>query len=131
MSTFGEMYQTADWKTEKHIPVIECSDNVKKGEMFPVKVAVGKEVAHPNTTAHHISWISVYFKAEGDKFPCEIGRFEFNAHGEAVDGPDKSTIYTNHEVTLSMKTEKPGILYATSLCNIHGLWQSSMDIIVQ
>jgi len=131
MSTIGEQYQTADWKAEKHVPVIECAATVKKGENFPIKVAVGKEIAHPNTTAHHINWISVYFKPEGDKFTYQVGHFEFTAHGESAEGADKSTVYTNHEVSLSMKTEKPGTLFATSLCNIHGLWQSSMEIKVQ
>ena len=60
MKTFGELFQSADWKKEKHVPVIECPDQVKVGEIFPVKVTVGKEVAHPNTTEHHIRWITVY-----------------------------------------------------------------------
>ena len=130
MKQLGELWQTADWKTEKHVPVIECPDQVKSGEAFPVKVMLGKEIAHPNTTEHHIRWIAVYFHPEGGKFTAEVGRFEFSAHGEAVDGPDKSTIYTHHEVTLSMKTGKPGVIYATALCNIHGLWQSAREITI-
>ena len=128
MKQLGELFQTADWKTEKHVPVIECADRVKAGELFPVKVTLGKEVAHPNTTAHHIRWISVYFHPDGEKFTYQIGHFEFAAHGESVEGPDKSSIYTQHEVSLSMKTGKPGVIYATALCNIHGLWQSSKEI---
>lgn len=34
MKQFGELFQSADWKTEKHIPVIECADQVKAGELF-------------------------------------------------------------------------------------------------
>ena len=34
MKQFGELFQTADWKTEKHVPVIECSDRVKAGEIL-------------------------------------------------------------------------------------------------
>ena len=128
MAQFGELYQKADWKTEKHVPVIDCKSQVKADEVFPVKVTLGKEIAHPNTTDHHIRWISVYFRAEGDKSPCQIGNFEFTAHGESAEGPDKSTIYTSHEVSLSMKTGKSGVLYATALCNIHGLWQSEKEI---
>jgi len=128
MKQFGELFQSADWKTEKHVPVIECADQAKAGELFPVKVTLGKEVAHPNTTEHHIRWISVYFQPEGEKFPYEIGRFEFSAHGESVEGPDTSTVYTHHEVTVSMKTDKPGVIYSTALCNIHGLWQSEKEI---
>ena len=128
MTKFGELFQTADWKTEKHVPVIECPVQVKAGEFFPVKVTLGKEIAHPNTTAHHIRWISVYFQPEGGKFPYQIGYFEFAAHGESVDGPDTSSVYTHHEASLSMKTDKSGVIYAAALCNIHGLWQSEKEI---
>ena len=128
MKQFGELLQTADWKTEKHVPVIDCPDKVKAGELFSVKATIGKEIAHPNTTDHHIRWIALYFQADGDKFPYEIGRFEFSAHGESTDGPDTSSIYTHHEVGISMKTDKAGVLFAASLCNIHGLWQSQKEI---
>jgi superoxide reductase len=128
MKQFGELFQTADWKTEKHVPVIECPDQVKAGELFPLKVTLGKGIAHPNTTEHHIRWISVYFNPEGEKFPYQVGHFEFTAHGESVEGPDKSSVYTHHEVSLSMKTGKPGVIYATALCNIHGLWRSEKEI---
>jgi superoxide reductase len=128
MKSFAELYQTADWKTEKHVPAIECPDKVQADEMFQVKASLGKQVAHPNTTAHHIRWISLYFHPEGEKFPYQIGHFEFCAHGESTEGPDTSSIYTHHEASTSMKTGKPGILYAAALCNIHGLWMSEKEV---
>ena len=128
MKQLGELFQTADWKTEKHVPVIECADQVKAGDFFPVKVTLGKAVAHPNTTEHHIRWISVYFHPDGEKFPYQIGHFEFAAHGASAEGPDKSSVYTHHEVSVSMKTGKAGVIHASALCNIHGLWQSSKEI---
>lgn len=128
MKQYGELFQSADWKIEKHVPVIDCSNRVKAGELFPVKVTLGKEVAHPNTTEHHIRWISVYFHPEGEKFPYEIGRCEFTAHGESTAGPNQGPVYTHHEVTVSLKTSKPGVIYATAFCNIHGLWQSAKEI---
>ena len=128
MSQIGELFQSADWKMEKHVPVIDCPDTVKAGESFEVKASVGKEIAHPNTTAHHIRWIAAYFHPEGEKFPYQIGRFEFTAHGASTEGPDTSSIYTDHNVTFSMKTGKPGTIYTVSFCNIHGLWQSEKEI---
>jgi len=118
----------ADWKKEKHVPVIECPDKVKADEMFEVKVTVGKEIAHPNTTAHHIRWIALYFHPAGEKFSYQIARCEFTAHGEAVEGPDTSSVYTHSSMVTSMKTKKPGVLYAVSLCNIHGLWESEKKV---
>jgi superoxide reductase len=128
---FRDLYQSADWKKEKHVPVIDVPDRIRKGEFFEVKVTIGKEVAHPNKTEHHIRWIAVYFQPEGGKFPYQIGRADFTAHGESVDGADTSTVYTHHAATLSFKTEKPGTIYAASFCNIHGLWENSKEIKVQ
>jgi superoxide reductase len=131
MAKIGELYQTADWKSEKHVPVIECPDEVAAGEMFNVTVTLGKEIAHPNTTDHHIRWIQLYFKPENDKFSYQVGNFEFTAHGESVEGADKGPVYTNHCAVGSMKISKPGTLLATALCNIHGLWENSKAIRVK
>jgi superoxide reductase len=128
MKKIGELFQTADWKSEKHVPVIDCPDAVPKDQMFDVKVTLGKEVAHPNTTEHHIRWIQLFFLPEGGKFAYQVGNFEFTAHGESTDGADKGPVYTNHSVTASMKTNKAGTLIASSLCNIHGLWENSKEI---
>jgi superoxide reductase len=128
MVEFKDLFQSADWKKEKHAPAIEAPDKIKKGEAVSIKVNVGKEIAHPNTAAHHIRWIAVYFLPLGEKFPCQIGRFEFDSHGESGQGPDTSTIYTAPDVILKFKTEKSGAILAASYCNIHGLWQSSKEI---
>ena len=125
---FGDRIQTADWKKEKHAPVIECPDQVKAGEAFEVKVGLGKEIAHPNTTEHHISWVTLYFHPEGAKFTHQVGHFEFSAHGESASGPNEGPVYTHHQVTASLRINKPGTLHALALCNIHGLWESSKEI---
>jgi len=128
MQALSNIFQSADWKKEKHVPAIEAPDKVKKGENFAVKVTVGKEIAHPNTTEHHIAWIDVYFQPEGSKFPYYLGRFEFGAHGASTEGPNTSTVYTHPAVTLTFKTEKPGSLFAFSHCNVHGLWMSAQEL---
>jgi len=128
MSEFKEFFQSADFKSEKHVPVIDAPDKVTKGEFCEVRVGVGKEVVHPNKAEHHIAWIELYFHPSGDKFPYQIGRAEFCAHGASAQGPDTSGVYTHHEVSLRFKTEKPGTLYASSYCNIHGLWQNQKEL---
>jgi len=130
MAELKDLLQNADWKKEKHAPVIETVEKIKKGEAVSVKVSVGKEIIHPNTTAHHIRWIEVYFLPLGEKFLYQIGKFEFTSHGESGQGVDTSTVYTFPEVNLKFKTEKSGAILASSYCNIHGLWQSSKDITV-
>ena len=131
MMKFGEIIQSANWKEEKHVPVIECPDSVNKDEMFQVKASLGKEIAHPNTTEHHIRWIQLYFKPQGGQFAYQVGNFEFTAHGESVEGANEGIVYTNHSVIAEMKTQKPGTLIATSYCNIHGLWESAKEIQVR
>jgi superoxide reductase len=131
MGDFSTLFQSADWKQEKHVPVIDAPDSVKKGEFFKITAAVGRQITHPNKTEHHIRCIAVYFQPKGEKFPYQIGRFEFGAHGESTQGPDTSTVYTHPEVALSFKTDKPGTIFASSYCNVHGLWQNSKDIDVK
>jgi superoxide reductase len=128
LKKIGDFVQEADWKAEKHAPLLECADTVKADELFEVKISIGKEIAHPNTTEHHISWISLFFHVDDEKFPYQIGRYEFSAHGASVQGPNTSSVWTHHAVTAWMKTSKPGTLIAVSMCNIHGLWQSSKEI---
>ena len=119
--TLASTIQTADWKKEKHAPVIECPDVAQAGEVFEVQVSVGKEIAHPNTAEHHINWITLYFQPDGNKFPYQVGHFEFSAHGEG-------DVFTSPVATVSLKIAKPGTLHALSFCNIHGLWESSKEI---
>jgi superoxide reductase len=125
MAELKDLLQSADWKKEKHVPVIDAPDKAKKGEAVSVTLTVGKEIAHPNTTEHHIRWISLFFLPDGEKFPLQIARAEFDAHGESAAGPNMSTVYTQAQVTVAFKTEKSGTLLGSSYCNIHGMWQSS------
>jgi len=78
MSEFSSMIQEADWKVEKHAPVIEAPESVKAGEFFTVTAGLGKAIAHPNTAQHHISWISLYFLPEGGKQAIQLAHAEFS-----------------------------------------------------
>jgi len=120
--------QKDDWKKEKHMPVIEVPAQVKAGEAFQVKVGIGKEIPHPNTTEHHIDWIDLYFHPEGEKFPHQVGHFAFAAHGEAVAGPNTGPVYTDPWMTVTLKISKPGTFHALAMCNIHGLWEGEQAL---
>lgn len=124
MSKLSNMYQSGDWKNEKHVPTIIAPESAKKGEVVEVRVAVGEDIAHPNTLEHHISWIKVYFLAEGAKFPVELGTYDFNAHGE-------NEIFAEPNVTLRFKAEASGKVLASSYCNIHGLWEDAVELEVK
>ncbi|UCD19598.1 MAG: class II SORL domain-containing protein [candidate division WOR-3 bacterium] len=131
MQELSKIFQSADWKKEKHVPVIEAADKVRKGENVGVTLSVGKEIPHPNTTEHHIAWMDIYFQPSEGKFPYHIGRFEFSSHGASTDGPNTSTIFTHPTVSVTFKAEKSGTLFALSYCNIHGLWINSHEITIE
>ena len=131
MSAIGGLYQTADWQKEKHVPVIECPNEVSADDFFEISVSLGKAIAHPNSTEHHIAWIEVHYKPADDKFSYQLGHFDFTAHGASVQGPNTGPAYTNHSVILKANLKKSGTLYATSWCNIHGLWEDTKAITVK
>ncbi len=124
MKSLGKLYQSGDWKGEKHVPVIHAPETAKAGEVIKVEVNIGEEIGHPNTFEHYIAWIKVYFQPEGHKFPIEIGTFDFSAHGE-------SGLFAEPDASLNFKVEKSGTIYTTSYCNIHGLWENSQELKVE
>jgi superoxide reductase len=126
--SIGDYLQTADWKKEKHAPVIECPDSVHADEEFMVSLSIGKEIPHPNTTEHHIEWIQLFFKPESSKFPFEVGKFDFRGHGASIKGANEGPLYTEPKVKVAVKINDSGTLMALSFCNIHGLWESSKEI---
>ncbi len=128
MGEFIEHVKSADWKKEKHVPVLDCPDEVKAGEIFEVTASLGKEIAHPNTTEHHIRWINLYYHPDGEAAVYEVGRFEFSAHGESTKGPNEGPVSTHHQVKASLKVSQPGHLHAMAYCNIHGLWQATKQL---
>ncbi len=124
MKSLNGLYQSGDWKGEKHVPVIHAPESVKAGEEVEVKVVIGEEIPHPNTLEHYISWIKVYYHPEGAKFPVEIGNYDFSAHGE-------SDLLTEPYIVTRFKANKPGTILASSYCNIHGLWENSVELKVE
>ncbi len=124
----SEFVKTADFKSEKHVPVIDCAETVKAGEPFTVTVSVGKEIPHPNTPVHHIDWIALHFVPAGSKLSTEVGRCTFSAH--QTDPATPFQIQSAPTVTLTVAVNKPGTFYATSYCNLHGLWASEKSITV-
>jgi superoxide reductase len=116
--------KTADWKHEKHVPVIHVPDSVKANEPFDVTVVVGEEIPHPNTADHYIAWIELYFVPEGGNTLYPLGRVEFAAHGEVQ-------TLTEPRATFRVVIPGSGKLVAFSLCNIHGLWRVEKELNVE
>ncbi len=130
MKALNEQLQSADWKNEKHVPVIDAPASVQAGEKFRVDAAVGKEIAHPNTTEHFIKWIKLFFLPEGATQTIELASYEFAAHGESGKGANEGPAFAHPQVSCTVSLKKSGTLHALSYCNIHGLWQSTKEITV-
>lgn len=128
MNTLGSYIKSADFKTEKHAPAIEAPDLVTSGEVFTITASVGKDIRHPNTTEHFISWIELWFKPEGGAALINLGRAEFSSHGEAVAGANQGPAYTEPFFACKCQLKTSGTLLASSYCNIHGLWESQKEI---
>jgi len=131
MAKFGDLLQEADFKSEKHAPVIEAPDTAKVDDAVTIKASIGKEIAHPNTTEHHIVWIELHFKPDNDKFSHQLSVNRFTAHGESAQGANQGSAYTEPICETTVKLKESGTLFATSYCNIHGLWESQKRIEVK
>ncbi len=117
MARFGDVIISPEHEgKEKHVPHIEAPASVKAGEAFGVKIVVGKEVPHPNTTEHHIKWIQLFAKYAGGRPVVHVATFDL--------GPT----FAQPTVTVPVMLEKSATLYAVEYCNIHGLWDNSLDI---
>jgi len=96
----------------KHTPVIEIPDTITAGEFFDVKIKVG-EIAHPNENEHFIQWIELYI------VKVHLGRFDFVA------------VMTKPEITIPVVLSHVGLdssFRAISRCNMHGLWEGSVNV---
>lgn len=131
MSQLGPLFQIEEGRRERHIPVIDCPENVAAGKPFAISVTIGKDVNHPNTTDHHIKWVQVFFRPENDKFSYQIAHCDFAAHGDSAAGPGKGPVVTDHRVSVVVSVNGTGRIYALSLCNRHGLWESGKDLQVR
>jgi superoxide reductase len=103
---------------EKHVPIIDSPTRVMEGEPFMVTVTVGKVVKHPNTVQHHIEWIQLFAKEEGSKYVVEIAKVNL--------GPT----YASPEITVQVMLKKNSTLFALEYCNIHGVWDYSVQVTV-
>ena len=128
MAKFGDLFQEADWKAEKHAPVLECPASAASGDAITITASVGKEIAHPNATEHHIEWIELNFKPDSEKFAHQLSVNRFTAHGESVNGANEGSAYTEPKCQVTIKLKESGTIFATSYCNIHGLWESQARI---
>jgi superoxide reductase len=97
---------------DRHTPVIECPDQIKKGEKFLVKVRVGTHYVHPDDFNHFINYIQLWNR---ETLLAEA-RFLPGTFGNKPNNPEIGFYIVAPEVSMN--------LTAMSLCTQHGLWSS-------
>jgi superoxide reductase len=101
-----------------HAPVISAPKSVKAGEVFTVEVSIGEKV-HDMGPAHWIEYIELAIGNE------PVGRVEFQSRGFMK---PKATF----TLALPKEIAPNGVitLVAFQRCNLHGLWESTLDVMV-
>lgn len=101
-----------------HAPFIKAPQAVKAGEQFTVEVSVGEKL-HDMGPSHWIEYIELALGNE------PIGRVDFQPRGFMK---PKATF----TVVLPKDIAPNGVvtLVAFQRCNLHGLWESTLDITV-
>ena len=101
---------------KSHAPVITAPATIKAGEPFDVEVSVG-EVLHPMGPAHWLEYIDLAIGNE------PAGRIDFQPKGYLK----PKAVFT---VVLPSDVAPAGkvTLLARQRCNLHGLWEGSLDI---
>ena len=103
---------------KSHAPFITAPGRAKVGEPFTVEISIG-EVTHPMGPTHWIEFIALNIGNE------PAGRIDFQPRG-----------YLNPKVTFTVVLTKESApsgkvtLVAHQRCNLHGYWESNLDITV-
>ncbi|MFO7754448.1 MAG: desulfoferrodoxin family protein [Bacteroidales bacterium] len=97
---------------DRHMPHILCDDEVKKGEVFRVKVKMGENYTHPDDYDHYISTLQLWNR---ETLLAET-KYSSGAYGNKP---------SNIEVDFYIKAPEVSMnLSAMAVCTKHGLWQS-------
>jgi superoxide reductase len=116
MDFSGVLKTGKDEGKEKHVPHIVIDKGHKEGKDI-VRVVVGHEVPHPNTMEHHISWIELYGVKKDNNQVINLGRAAW------------APVYSNPNVRFQInQIEDFKSFHALAYCNIHGVWENSLEV---
>ncbi|HBG01046.1 MAG TPA: Neelaredoxin [Firmicutes bacterium] len=125
----SEVVRSGDWKSEKHVPVIEAPESVQADQPVEIGVSIGADDPHPNTAEHHIRWIKLLFQPK-EGFTFELADILLSGHGEGLKGNHEGPVYSDPFAKVTVRLKESGTIFALSYCNIHGLWENSKAITV-
>ena len=97
---------------DRHMPHVICSDSVKRGERFSVKVRLGDEYPHPDEDDHYISVIQLWNR---ETLLAET-RYSAGVNGHLPNHFEVDYYIVAPDVSMNLS--------AMAVCTKHGLWQS-------
>jgi superoxide reductase len=103
---------------KSHSPVITAPATVEAGKMFTVEVAVG-ETLHPMGSTHWIEFVDLRLGNQ------PLARADFQPAGYLA-----PKVTFNVIIPKDAASEGKATLVAKQNCNLHGLWESSINITV-
>jgi superoxide reductase len=98
-----------------HVPNIHAPEKVKAGEIFPVDISVGK-ILHPMGPTHWIETVQINIGNE------PAGTLMFRSHGYMKPEGRFNLILGDN---LKGKTVS---IVVQDKCNLHGIWQSYVNV---
>ncbi len=101
-----------------HAPFIKGPSKVNAGEPFTVEVSVGENL-HPMGPTHWIEFIELNIGNE------PAGRIDFPSNGYAKPRATFTVVLSKDAAPSGKAT-----LVARQRCNLHGYWESAMDVAV-
>ena len=114
MSLNDFMHTKTNEGSEKHVPFIQVVECEGCGELS-VTVKIGENIFHPSTVEHHIQHIGLHGLTQDNKVVF-ISRFELGGAN------------TIPYVKIHIRKDIFKTIFAVALCNLHGLWESSIEI---
>ncbi|MEE4117228.1 MAG: desulfoferrodoxin family protein [Marinilabiliaceae bacterium] len=97
---------------DRHMPHIICEHEVKKGEVFKVKVTMGDKYTHPDDPDHFISTLQLWNR---ETLLAET-KYSAGAYGNKPSNIEVDFYIVAPVVSMNLS--------AMAICTKHGLWQS-------
>ena len=97
---------------DRHMPHVECIDEVKIGDLFKVTVTMGDQYPHPDDHDHFISTIQLWNR---ETLLAET-KYSAGAYGNKP-----GHVRVDYYIVAPMVSMN---LSAMAVCTKHGLWQS-------
>ena len=97
---------------DRHMPHVVCEDEVKRGDMFIVKVTMGDDYPHPDDHDHFISTIQLWNR---ETLLAET-KYSSGAYANKPSHVEVDFYIVAPLVSMNLS--------AMAVCTKHGLWQS-------